>query len=99
MKSYQKEARELTKDAIWESLNKAKKKHPSWDGMSYQSMICVLAEEMGEAARALNDVDEKNDPLGYSKFFEEIADVGAVVYRILDSMYVSKHNEKTEGLL
>ena len=59
----------------------AMKKHPGFADGSYHLAMSILTEEVGEAAKALNDMDTAN--LG-----TELAQVAAVCRRFLEMLLI-----------
>lgn len=64
------------------ALHYACRKHPSWHDKTLSEMLCILMEEVGEAAQALNDRN-----LALCR--EELSHAGAVIMRML--MELKRH--------
>lgn len=58
------------------ALHEACVKHPTWEAMAPSDMFCILMEEVGEAAQALND-RRREDCIA------ELIQAGAVIQRML----------------
>lgn len=69
----------LTEDQVCHmlhtALETARAKHPSFAGSS-TAIVCLLAEEVGEVARAVNDQDK-------AAFVSELLDVMTICVRAL----------------